>query len=278
MTIPDKIAAATRQCTDYQYHADAAISYSRLALAGEYSETEERWTPHRFISPTRVESSAAMNVGTLTHLAVYQPQAYAQAYAVRPEKNGRLVASNTAEFATWKLNNEGKIIVSSDEIALVESMHQSVMSSEAYTGYSQRNPSFAVEIPLWATCPDTGLDLRIKPDMLRMSSRGHLICEDLKTTADGSSPYELRYAMRKMDYWRRCAFYSYVLQLITGEVPTMVIVSVSKEPPHECIVAPLVSDELSSAHDKNMDALRRIAAHYESDDWRPTWMRKEINL
>jgi hypothetical protein len=275
--IVDALRAA--ELTTDDYHRHEALAFSQLQRCGIWTEDEESWTPHEYTTP--IEESDAMRMGTVTHAAYYERDKVAGMYAVRPEKNGRAVASNTAEYAAFALANEGRMHVTRADIMRIHAMISAVNASPVVQAYDRRNACIlSTETPYITSDPCTGMTIRIKPDRLRMGPDGSLICEDLKTTR-AANPREFRREADIHGYHRRFAFYRNALALIAGlphERIRCVFVCVQSDSPHATFVAEADPDKLDAAQLVNDDCMVTLARHIETGNFSPRWMREPVMI
>lgn len=264
------------QCTTAEYHAHEALSCSQFLSAGLYTDTEEFWTPHLF--GQKIQSTEAMDIGTLVHAAMYEPEKFHELFAVRPlTAKGALVANNTHEFAAWAAAHQGKIHISPKDLPDINGMADALHRAEeagCLKGYRRVTRRIACEQSYIARHPETGLWLRIKPDDLRVHVRnGQLCCDDLKTS-DDVSPGKFRRSCDKFGYWRRAAWYRSVLRLITGEDCIFRMIVVQSSAPY-LVALYQVSEEKLDECERQNDASLTALAHCidKTGDFRPAWLK-----
>ena len=264
---------------DADYHGHHAVSFSQLQRCGLWTEDGLQWTPHLY--PIPQETTDAMDRGTLTHASHYEPGKYAEMYAIRPvTKSGKLVANNTAEFGAWALENEGKIHISPSEHEKITSMIGVISGSSMLQRYRDKYELISTETAYSCVEPSTCLELRIKPDELRLTASGRLICGDLKTTKC-KNPHEFQRECEvyKFAYYRRYAFYRRVLSIITGEAMEdirVAMICVTNTEPHICYLAELREDKLNEGDMQNRDAMRELARCIETGVFMPNWMKDAV--
>lgn len=265
------------QCTTAEYHAHEALSCSQFLSAGLYTDTEEFWTPHLFAEQRKLKSKA-LDEGTLTHAAYYEPKSFHELYAIRPlDANGRLIACNTRAYAQWEAANAGKIHFSPKDMPDVLGMAEAVRAADesgCLKDYRSATRRISCEANYLVRCPLTGLDLRIKPDELRIhQANGTLYCDDLKTSKD-VSPREFRWSCTKFGYYRRAAWYRSVLRLITGEDCIFRMIVVQSSAPY-LVALYQVSEEKLDECERQNDASLTALAHCidKTGDFRPAWLK-----
>lgn len=279
IAIPLAAALKAAELSTDDYHHHPAIAFSQLQRCGEWTEDERQWTPHEYATP--VEETEAMRLGTLTHAAWYEPEKIAEMYAIRPEKIGKAVACNTDEFAKWALANEGKMHIRKGDLLDVHVMIEALRASPAVQSYTRKHHRLiSIETPYIVTDPATGLQMRIKPDCLRLTPGGALICEDLKTTR-AHKPGDFFFEARNHHYFRRMAFYRRALSLITGEAPESircVMVVVQKEAPMVPFVCEVSHYDLAQGDRENHHAMVALAKCIDSGIFLPCWAKEAFVL
>jgi hypothetical protein len=267
----------TAELVTDDYHGHYALAFSQLQNCGTWTEDEESWTPHDYLTP--IEHSDAMDVGTLVHASYYEPDCFPGMYAIRPEKNGRTVASNTTEFVAWAIENQGKIQITKKQHGEVLRIRNAALASSVAQSYARRNSTIvSTETPYLATDPLTGLAIRIKPDRLRLAPDGTLICEDLKTTR-APTPKEFRRECDIHKYHRRFAFYRHAMSVITGIDPSQircVFIAVQNDEPYAAFVAEADPLKLDAAQKANDDCMIALAQCIKNGNFQPRWMKEPI--
>lgn len=278
MSIEARLAAARREMSTPAYHAHPALSCSQLLSCGLYDEEETRWAPHRYAAPKADDDadddrSAALDLGTIVHAGYYEPATLSDIYAVRPMKGDRVAPTNSREYAEWSLAHPGKIHLHPDADVQAQAMLASLTDCEALTDYRSLS-IVSREANYFATCPHTGIELRIKPDCLRINRSGLLINEDLKTTRKGVDPVQFRRTCYDLGYFRRFAWYRYVIEIITGERCLSTALAVQSTGSYEVAQYMISEEDLDAAEAQNFAALTALARCIETGDFQPKWKRE----
>lgn len=146
------------------------------------------------------EASTAMNFGTLVHTMFLEPEQFENEFVIAP-KFDRRTKVGKEEAAAWEQANEGKMLVSEEDVENASRMSENLRSLSIYKAM-QDNYGMA-EASFFFTDPVFGLNLRIRPDWhiapCKAFPNGLII--DLKTTDDA----------RPMAFSRTCANFSYDL-------------------------------------------------------------------
>jgi hypothetical protein len=280
-SIIEALAAARREMPSREYHAHPALSCSQLLSCGLYDEEETRWTPQRYVAHGADDGDddddddrgAALDLGTVVHAGYYEPATLSNIYAVRPMKGDRVAPTNSREHAEWSLAHPGKIHLHPKAEGQALAMLTALQDCEPLVSYRSLH-IVSREACYFATCPHTGLELRIKPDCLRINRAGVLINEDLKTTRKTVDPTQMRRTCYDMGYFRRFAWYRYVLELITGERCMSTILAVQSTNPYDVAQYILSDADLDAAEAQNFAALTALAKCIETGNFQPKWKRE----
>jgi len=183
-------------------------------------------SPAHYRAPSPV-ASPAQEFGTLAHVAVLEPETWAERYKPAPKydrrtKEGKLAYENQQLRAVA----DGITFVSEDTHAHVErcasAVHAHLGSSGILAGGVAEVSGFCDEF--------NGVKSRIKPDY-----RTPEFIVDLKTTQDARPDSFLRSIMT-FGYCVQAAYYLDVAQAIDGETRKFCWVAVEKEPPYAVAV------------------------------------------
>lgn len=147
----------------------------------------------------------AMEFGTAFHTRVLEPELFEQTYVVKPKFDRRKTADKEAE-AAWDAKNEGKKAISESGLKDLGGMFESIMEEphiEVMIKNSYREKSF-----FW-TDEDTGIDCRIRPDILVYDAQTKKIIAvaDLKSTQNASKE-KFRKEISDRGYDLQAAFYA----------------------------------------------------------------------
>ncbi len=125
------------------------------------------------------------------------------------------------------------------------------------------------EASVYATDPDTGVQVRCRPDRLTEDRHGPL-CIDVKTTAGGTHPRDLcgKYGViNRLGYHQSAAWYVDTLALAGIEDARFLLVFVSKQYPHEPRAVLLDEGAIDEGRAKNRDALDLYKKCTDSGEW-----------
>jgi len=241
--------------TNEAYHANDAIGSTSVKSVALNS------VAHWF--GTEVKSSPAMQFGSAVH-----------ANFLEPEKNLVHRGPETRRGKAWTELEEG---MGPDEILLpVAEYHRAEKAAQALHDNPQVNDLWnmhalwQVERSIYVTCPDTGLDLKCKPDGY------HEYCNtiiDVKTCQTAApAAWQSQYGpFYKYGYHIQMAFYMYVCGIEGIKVDTAKIFAVESNAPHAVQCFDISQDTLRHGHAIMIDTLKLIAEAKEAGEYTTGW-------
>lgn len=191
------VAQLIEKMSNDEYHACPEFSSSQLK---DLNRSAAHFYVNSISKEAKKEASAAMNFGTLVHTMFLEPEQFANEFVIAPKFDRRTKAGKE-EAAAWEQANEGKMLVSEEDVENASRMATNLRTLSIYKAM-QDNYGMA-EASFFFTDPVYGLNLRIRPDWhiapCKEFPNGLII--DLKTTDDA----------RPMAFSRTCANFSYDL-------------------------------------------------------------------
>lgn len=239
-----------------EYHADRAVSKSAL----DQFERSPAHYQHWLTNPP--DPTPAMRIGTLAHMAVFETSRFRASTAVAPIVDRR-TKEGKAIYEQFSRENEGKEIITADEMQRLENMRAAVFSHAA--GGKLLGDGKA-EVSVFVRDRDVNLDLKARVDLLREDC-----IVDLKTTED-ASPRGFIKSIASFRYQIQAAHYKRILRLHGLPDLPFYFVCVEKEPPHAVAVYQLDTADLMLAEQNLLDSLRRLAACRDFNAW-PAYSR-----
>jgi len=237
-------------------------------------------------------------MGKMVHLMLEDGDNFMSKLAVEPEfigmtKDGK-PSSRSAEARLkkdeWRANlPEGTIIVNEEQLETITQIANSVTKHKAL---KERVAGGIRESSLWVKCPETGLLLQCRPDLIDID--GNLI--DYKTSGSLLSEeniesmvygFRIRYGQIPMWYAFQLAFYAYCLRIagISKEDRCM-LVFLETVPSWGMKLRTYIDENLEHAHKRMMTYLRKVAECEASNNWpnydvsaktfpMPEWINRE---
>ena len=227
-------------------------------LKGFYRISHEAYHSGPGLSSTRVKKalnsyasymhadefdSNALAFGRAFHMALLEPGLFKATYVVW---NGAVRRGK--EWDYFRTRWSGKEILTEDEHESIMNMVQTVRAHPEQADCGDFQP----EIMAIATCPETGLLLKCKADLIG----GTII--DYKTTSSGVYPADFMHDVVKWRYHVSAAFYQDTIALLLGEKLPFILVPVTKKAPFECEFYELAPELIEEGRKLYKAALRRI--------------------
>lgn len=241
-----------------EYHAHHAISSSDVKAA---AKSLAHWK-----GAVRTESPA-LTIGTAFHELVLEPQ-----------ENRVMAGPETRRGNAWKeaateAQAQGKVLLTTSEYNMVNAMAESCMRHPKIAALVRADDA-KIEHSMFVTCPETGLELRCRPDLYVPSKQ---VCLDLKSTTDaGPSSKEFEKHVWSFKYDLQAAFYKYCCELAGWPVTYFAFAAVEKTPPYAVGLHVLSREVMEYAHGKMMKVLRRIKQAQDEGVYPTDW--PEMNM
>ena len=236
------------------YHRKIGLSKSGLVNFLKSPEYYQ-W---RLQNPT--DPTPAMKLGTHVHTRILEPTRHRETYIVAPAINKRTKAGK-AEWAEFQAANEGKEIVTQDEMDIVNAMAESVGRSE--TASALLSGGTAEQSVFWND-PVHGFLCKCRPDYLNPK---YEVIIDLKTTNDISpeafskSVANFKYHFQAVHYLAGCE------AVMPGQYGAFIFVCVESKEPYPVAVYVLDQESLNLAEVEMEPLLSRYAQCVETDTW-----------
>ena len=254
--------------TNEQYHANEAISHSKLELFRRRPISYYR----RFVAKTvaRPETTEAFRIGSAAHCAVLEPDQFWQRYALRPDGIDRRTKDGKAAFATFEAANVGKTVITQDEAGAVQEMTAAV---QHHPLASQLLAVGQFELS-WRVEPVGGMALQCRTDWFNQAgcelSGGRPYVADLKTveSLDFDAFRNFERACFNFGYHRQAGFYLPLITEILGSpVFDFYFIAVEKVEPYGVAVYRLSDAATARGHDETITDLLRLQGCIKTQQW-----------
>lgn len=196
-TVAPKTSSLVTGMSNTDYHAHASLSSSAIKVFNR--SPLHYW--QAYLNPEREakESSSSMSLGSLVHTLFLEPEQYESEYCLEPEGINKRTKEGKAEYAAFVEANEGKCLISAEQLAVAQSM---ALALEAHPITNiLRKYDGLIEASIFYNDPEYGVSCRIRPDWYLPPCddfpNGLII--DLKTTDDA----------RPAAFARTCANFGY---------------------------------------------------------------------
>ena len=261
------------------YHADQAVSNSFLSALKDSPA-------HCYalcLDPSRpkIEPTAAMKLGTLTHTAILEPEQVRHKYTVKPSD----LSLNSKEGKAWKEAMVGLEIVTADDMLMVEAQRAAIMRDPVLASFFPNGKS---EVSAWWIDKATGLRCRCRPDRLQFVGPNRVRVLDLKTTNDITLDSVSR-SVWSFGYHRQQAHYTRGLEANGLVVEEFVFGFVTKSYPFFAVPY-VLDDETQAQGEEEIGELMSLYSNcHRSGQWPltgggvqtvglPGWARRETEI
>lgn len=243
-----------------------AISASMLKVFRKRRRLYEAYYVTRSVAPP--EPTRPMEIGTLAHAAILEPDTFAERYAVYPAailaKNG---AATTNAAKDFRDENEslGKIVVKAADLVSIQAMADSV---KRVCGDWLQLPCKREHVLRWQH-EGTLLPLKMKADWLIETAETVYVL-DVKTTAD-ASPGEFRRRAEDGSLWLQHSQYIEGVETVTGKPAHFFFVAVESEFPFQAAIYDLDRESAERGRAARERTLEQLADCLSSGDFSEEW-------
>ena len=251
-----------------QYHANAAISHSKL----ECFRRRPALFFKKYIAKSlpQSEESPAFRLGSAVHCAILEESTFSTRYAVKPDCDRR-TKEGKAVFADWSALNLGKTFISAEELVQLIAMREAVAAHPiACDLLKTGTPEMTWRVP---QANALGA-LQCRTDWWNAdgceTSEGQPYVLDVKTveSLDLDAFRNFERAAFSYGYHRQAGFYLPLInELHSKPVTQMYYVAVEKVEPYGCAVYRLSDDAIARGQDENIGDLIRLKKSFETNTW-----------
>lgn len=247
------MSVTAAEMKEAEYHAHPALSYS----TGKHLLRSRR---HYLEALAHRDERAEYDIGHAVHSLVLGIGAE---IVEVPYDSYRTKAAQELRDA---IRAEGKVPLKTAEIEPIHACVKAVLSHPTARSWLEREGQ--AEVPLFATDPGTGVDIRGKVDWLTEHGKW-TVPVDLKTTTDARPDAVFR-SVREHDYDLQAAMYRHLIRLALDREPgPMVLIAVEKASPYGVMVHQLAHEDLIAAGEMKLQKIlaRAKALRDEPDGW-----------
>ena len=235
----------------WEYHRDPSISKSGLDQFRKSPAHFQAW-----LAEDR-EQTPAMRIGTLTHLAVLEPDSFDEKTVIAPLVDKR-TKDGKSIWEQFKAQHDGKDIITLDEHNQIVAMRDSVRKHQAAGKLLAKGGS---EISVFAVCPKTKVMCKGRFDWLD----GNTVV-DLKTTED-ASPEGFAKSIANYRYHIQAAHYIALAGLVGIKDATFKMIAVEKAAPYAVAVYELGAADLILAESDRITLLEMFSSCTQFQSW-----------
>lgn len=178
-------------------------------------------SPAHYRFRSEAKTSRAMEMGTAIHTALLEPELFKRDYVLLKDVADR----RASEYKQAVKVHGSELVLTAPESDKIAGMQEAVLSNSAMA--ARINGQGWRELSLFVTCPDTGVLVRVRFDLLLAD--GTIV--DLKKTQD-ARPDAFSRAIDNYGYDLSAALYVDALSWVTGEQHTFEFAVVEEEMPH----------------------------------------------
>jgi len=257
---------SAQNLTGIHYQMDEKEYRMAPAIAGSDAKkilpplTPAHYAAH-MAGETKREQTKAMLLGTMSHLAVLEPNKLDAAFVEKPE--GKEGDFRTKEGKEWKAKMGNTPILDSDEARAVRGIRDSIAAHDAAKALLAGCDS---EVAMFAE-HRTGLWIKGRVDALKVESDNEAIICDVKTTSAGADYGTFSRQAASLNYHVSAAWYCHLAGL-NGLPPCRFYwIAVETSAPFAVAVYEIHPDALDLGVGMMNDALELIAQCEDAGEW-----------
>ena len=252
--------------TEMEYNEAEGIRRSDLWKMEDSPEKFKYFLEHP------VEQTPAMAFGSACHKMVLEPEDFGNEFAVAPNVDGRTKEGKEIK-ARFAEENAGKIILSRDDVEVMEEMVQALLrcplAKKLLYGKGE------AEVPFFWTDKDTGEKCKVKLDRLVKYNRKTYVV-DYKTTICAET-FRFNSDMWKLGYFMQAAMYTEGVMRAKKlkKRPGFLFVAQEKKPPYSVNVIEVSEEVMNAGIAKFHQLLDKLHACKVIDQW-PGYMNGNV--
>lgn len=208
------------------------------------------------------KETTPLTLGRASHCAVLEPERFNTDHAVwtRRTESGNLAPRNGKWWDTFRLEHEGKAIITADEFDTVAAIAVAVRGNDDAMKYLRAgDPEVTLQWTTWRRPCKGRVDWLTKVD-------DQSVLVGLKTARD-CRHFIFGSQAAKLGYHLQWAYYHDGYEMITGRRPKMVEIVVESEAPHAVVVYVIPDDIIAQGRDEYMVLLEQLAECEKADAW-----------
>lgn len=241
-----------------------------------------------------MEATDAMEMGTLCHTAVLEPELFADSFHLKPgtyrdDKGAQKAWSgNSTVCKEWLAGHTDKPVVTQSELSRIQNIARNVREHPVVGPLMEEGEA---EVSMFARCPLTEVMRKGRVDWVARAEDKGVWFVDFKFVHDATAHAFVR-QVADLRYYVQHPYYVDLFELIMGGQPRFLFVAVEKEPMHEksehhrIQVYELHALDVEMGRNHYMRDLRRYSECLEIGEWPsdtdsiktlelPKWIRRE---
>ena len=182
-----------------------------------------------------MEPTDAMEMGTLCHTAVLEPELFGDSFHLKPgtyrdDKGAQKAWSgNSTVCKEWLAAHTEKPVVTQSELSRIQNIARNVREHPVVGPLLEEGEA---EVSMFARCPLTGVMRKGRVDWIAKAADGGVWFVDFKFAVDATAQAFVR-QVADLRYYVQHAYYVDLFELIMGVQPRFLFVAVEKGPMHE---------------------------------------------
>jgi hypothetical protein len=207
-------------------------------------------------------NAAALELGTATHSALLEPEAFDREYVIAPDFGDCRFRENKARKAAWLAENAGKKPLAPEDFAAIRGMSAAVRAHPEVAPLLARAQT---EVTIRWQDPTTGLECKGRVDGF-VEAAGVRLVFDLKTT-DDASPFAFGRSCASYSYHVQAAFYEAGFAALGRPLDAFLFVAVEKAAPYASAVYQLSPRAEAKGRKIVARSMATLLAAFEADSW-----------
>lgn len=242
-----------KNLSNEDYHNHSAISHSAIMTF--------RRNPHEYYAKyilRQREQTRAMEIGTLVHSAILEPDEYKKLYVIMPEFDKR-TTQGKKDYIAFTQEKEGKIFIKEDEKNMIDVMVKYFSGSNfLQTALNSKNIEHSIFFE------QDNIQCKTRPDFY--TNNGSKIAFDIKTTSSS----------KKRDFSKSIYEYGYDIQAAMAlkglrangiEADNFIIVAFEKTTPYVMSSWILKEEALERGEHIFKETIKQINEYHEQNLW-----------
>ena len=250
--------------SDNFYHSTPAISSSGLRT---FHKTGSYGLYFDYLHPRIDSDKAALTLGRKIHQIILldSPLVHDKEIFERLRSAGSKSPRSTKDYKNWKTANEdlGKVVLPYEEYLSINRYIACIKSSALLTSVFKHKDAFK-EISLFSVCPETGLYVKCRPDILNPSAK---FIADVKTHSEWSGDWSK--TVERWGYEIQSMFYLYVAKAFYSDnrIGLFPFVVFEKERPYGVSIKSCGNEHLENGRNVVIKTLREIRTCALTNTW-----------
>ena len=235
---------------------------------------------YRYWKDNPQQDTPALLFGRAAHKYMLEKDDFFTEFAVAPNVDRR-TKQGKEEWALFEHDNQGKDIISCDDMEKIKAMYDALYS----TPFVSNLLSGKKELSYFLKDEETGLVIKCRPDCETQIGDTHILI-DYKTTDNADSDEFMKQAIKLM-YDMQLYMYSYILEKIKGFKYDVIFIAQEKQPPYAVNILQANKYFLASGEDMFRTYLNIYKECLETGNWYsyvndsinslglPNWLQKQ---